>query len=110
MSRAGRMFCIPAPSIGISSPPSVPLSLPSSAPFSPLAFLDIPQQGAYIVELNMGPENSCLALFSFLTCAPVGSEYMNGDVISVRYGSMWKGRKGGSFPNALMINLWEMGG
>src|SRR5436189_4921482 len=35
---------------------------------------------------------------------------MNGDVISVRYGSMWKGRKGGSFPNALMINLWEMGG
>lgn len=83
-------------------------SIPSSFPPLP-SFSEISQQGAYIVELNMGPLNSCIALFTFLVPVLLGTKYQEGDIISVRYRNMWKGRKGGFFPNALMIDVWTMG-
>ena len=81
-----------------------------------IPFDDIPKQITYVALLNVGPLNSCLAVFTFLTCdGPPSSSpssfspsSING-ICSIRYKNMYKGDPGGSFPNAVMIDLWFLG-
>ena len=68
-----------------------------------LPFSDIPNQIGYIAKLNI-PMSNCDMAYCLIPCT-LKKEYSSGEVISLRCGDFNKGVEGGSFSNALIIDV-----